>query len=418
MTLSTQTNKVQYTCNSGTDTFPYTFEIIQSADLYVIYTDLAGTDHQWTENTEYIVTNVGEEYGGNVVVDALYVPASGTVLTIYREVPLTQESDYVENDPFHADTLETDLDRIIMITQQLDEQFSRVLQLNITDGSNPDMTIPNLEDRSETILGFDENGDLTVYDNVNQLIGTGTDNSIVRYDGDSQYVQDSLVYIDDSGNISGLNDLTMDGDLQVAGDANFAGDVYITNGLTVDGALTVTSGIFTTMTVTSGIFTTITCDELINYGEANYFYQLDVSNLNAYLVTYGDGVTWAPGSVVKGLVCSGVAGEAMDFGTLCYKADDGKYYISDNTDPSTLPAVAMAGEQMWDVDYVGTFLLNGYAHSDYWTWDMGAVIYTGASALPTYIKPTSTGDNIQVVGWAIDLDVVFFNPNYTVVEVA
>ncbi len=46
-------------------------------------------------------------------------------------------------------------------------------------------------------------------------IPDGTNNAVVRYDGTSE-VQDSGVSIDDSDNVSGINDLAVDGDITVA----------------------------------------------------------------------------------------------------------------------------------------------------------------------------------------------------------
>lgn len=164
MTISTTISKIQYTCNGTTDTYPYTFKILASSDLYVVYTDLSNEDHTWTEDTEYTVTNVGEESGGNVVIEESYLPTSGTLLTIYRDVPLTQETDYVENDPFHADTLETDFDRTIMIIQQLDEEINRCIRTPISDEGASSLIIPSTTERIEKLLGFDENGDFEVVD--------------------------------------------------------------------------------------------------------------------------------------------------------------------------------------------------------------------------------------------------------------
>jgi len=381
MTLSTQINKVQYTCNGTTDTFPYTFKIIQSADLYVIYTDLAGEDTQWTESTEYTVTAVGEETGGNVVVETIYVPASGTQLTIYRDVPLTQDSDYVENDPFHADTLETDLDRMVMIMQQLDEIFSRVFQLKITDGSDPDMTIPNLADRAETILGFDENGDLTVYDNVNQLIGTGTDNSIVRYDGDTQYVQDSLVFIDDAGNVTGINNLTVDG---------------------------VITG-YATTTYVNGLVTTVSGD-IVSYVDNS------VSNISTSSTT----ISGAPSSdhSAEGMkIDAYTAGENLVFGNFVYRKSDGKFWKADKGASTTMPVMAIALATI-NSNGTGLFLLNGVVRDDSWGWTSGALLYVGASGAITDAAPSSTGEQLQIVGIALTATTIRFDPEYTVIEVA
>lgn len=74
---------------------------------------------------------------------------------------------------------------------------------------------------------------------------SSTDHAIPRFDGTGgKTLQDSSVVIDDSDNVSGINDLTTDGDvnvgtdLDVAGDAQFDQDVVIDGDLTVNGTTT------------------------------------------------------------------------------------------------------------------------------------------------------------------------------------
>jgi hypothetical protein len=52
-------------------------------------------------------------------------PASGETLVIVRNVPNTQETDYIENDPFPASSHEDALDKLTMEVQRLDEKFGR-----------------------------------------------------------------------------------------------------------------------------------------------------------------------------------------------------------------------------------------------------------------------------------------------------
>jgi hypothetical protein len=373
MTLSTPTNKVLYTCDGSTDTFPYTFRILDDADLYVIYTDLSGYDTQWTESTEYIVTDVGEEFGGNVVVEAAYVPASGTQLTIYREVPLTQETDYVENDPFHADTLESDLDRTIMIIQQLAELLSRVIYLSITDGSHPTMEIPNLADRSSTFLGFDSNGNLTVYDDVAQLIKHGIDNSIARYDG-TEGIQQSGVFIDDNRNMTGIHDLTIDG--------TFYGDI---------------DGYATTDYVDNAI-SNISSSSITISGSPSSDHSAEGMKLDAYL-----------------------AGEDLVFGDLVYRttgSGGGDIFMkADKSDRSSVPAMAMALATI-SGGSTGLFLLDGVARDDSWTWTSGYLLYVGDYGAITDAVPSSSEEQLQIIGIALTATTIRFNPEYTIVEIA
>jgi hypothetical protein len=184
MTVPISSNRVQYDGNGSQTSFPYTFRIFDTADLVVILTSALGVDTTWTLNTQYTVTGADLVGGGNVVVKTTpvdYTPAAGTKLTIYREVDITQESDYVENAPFHADTLEDDLDKGIMIDQQLNEYFGRSIVAPVTDDA-PALELPNAETRANMFLVFDANGDVDVTTIATaDLIDPGTVNDIVVY---------------------------------------------------------------------------------------------------------------------------------------------------------------------------------------------------------------------------------------------
>ncbi|HZW07963.1 MAG TPA: hypothetical protein VFF65_12645, partial [Phycisphaerales bacterium] len=68
--------------------------------------------------------------------------ADNGTLTIYREIPFTQESDYVEDDPLPADQLESDLDRAAMRDQQLQDGQNRALTFPVTVDPNVSGELP------------------------------------------------------------------------------------------------------------------------------------------------------------------------------------------------------------------------------------------------------------------------------------
>ena len=115
MAVSSTTSKVSYAGNGSTTVFAYTFKIFAEADLRVFIRDAAGTEKLKTLTTDYTVSNVGVEGGGNVTFGT--APASGETVVIQRVVALTQGTDYVENDPFPAESHENALDRLTFITQ-------------------------------------------------------------------------------------------------------------------------------------------------------------------------------------------------------------------------------------------------------------------------------------------------------------
>ena len=78
-----------------------------------------------------------------------------------------------------------------------------------------------------------------------------------------------------------------------------------------------------------------------------------------------------------------------------------------------------------DADDVGVFLLQGVIRADtnFPTYAIGETLYVpeaevGGKNVPEGIVPDSTGDFVQVIGWAADANTVYFSPNFTMVEVA
>lgn len=150
MSVSTYATKEQYNGNGITDIFPFTFRVTLSSDIFVIVTDANGIDIPQTENTEYMVTINEDLVGGNIIFDEDYIPTFGSIVSVYRLVDLTQETVYVENDPFHAKTHEEALDKLTMITQQLDEALGRSITIPITST----ITDLKISPKPNMLIGF------------------------------------------------------------------------------------------------------------------------------------------------------------------------------------------------------------------------------------------------------------------------
>jgi len=129
MTISSETYKVIYTGDGSTVAFPYTFRILAEGDIQVIlYTIADGTETVQTLTTDYAVSGVDDASGGTVTMVA--ATSSSYQLILKRDMSLTQETDYVENDPFPAASHERALDRLTMLAQQNKEEDNRAFQLD------------------------------------------------------------------------------------------------------------------------------------------------------------------------------------------------------------------------------------------------------------------------------------------------
>jgi len=162
MTVSTTTNRASYSGNGSTDAFAYGFKIFADADLTVIIRSSAGVETTKTLTTHYTVSGAGTDSGGNVTFTSGNIPASGETVVILRKLTLTQGTDYVANDPFPAESHEDALDRLTMITQQLDEAVGRSLKVSQTNVIATSEFTTSASDRANKLLSFDGSGDLTV----------------------------------------------------------------------------------------------------------------------------------------------------------------------------------------------------------------------------------------------------------------
>ena len=138
MSISSVTSKVIYVGDAATATLAYPFKILAEGDLTVSrYVTLTSVASVLTLNTDYAVTGVGVDAGGNVLLTGSYAGGmpTGSNTIIRRVVDLTQTVDYVENDPFPANTHENALDKLCMSTQQLQEQIDRAVLADISQTS-------------------------------------------------------------------------------------------------------------------------------------------------------------------------------------------------------------------------------------------------------------------------------------------
>ena len=145
MTVSTTVSKIAYVPDGVQTVFTFpNFPCLQTSDLKV---NLDGT-----QVVAGFVTTLYADGTGYVT----FTPAPvGSVLTLYREVPLTQAVDLGLNNALVEPTLELMSDKLTMADQQLQEQISRALVLNIADSNAVSLELPPPVD--EYLLGWNFN---------------------------------------------------------------------------------------------------------------------------------------------------------------------------------------------------------------------------------------------------------------------
>ena len=155
MTVSSTTSKVSYTGNGSTTAFAVPFYFLEAADLQVILRSSAGVETVQALTTNYTVAGAGVSSGGTVTM--LTAPAAAVTVTIRRNIEATQETDLLPNDRLPAESLETALDKVTMLTQQLGEESARSIKFPASDAVMS-AQLPASSARAGKYLGFDASG--------------------------------------------------------------------------------------------------------------------------------------------------------------------------------------------------------------------------------------------------------------------
>ena len=158
MTVSTTTTSVSYTGNGSTTSFAVTFPFFgtgSTAELEVVERTIAtGAEVTKSYSTHYTVTG-GDGSTGAVVAGS--APADTVQWHIRRKTTTTQTSNYVTNDPFPADTLEGDIDRLAMSGQERDGDISQAFRFPDTYTGGASVTMP--EPAASKLLSWNSDAD-------------------------------------------------------------------------------------------------------------------------------------------------------------------------------------------------------------------------------------------------------------------
>ncbi|AXK65946.1 tail fiber domain-containing protein [Burkholderia sp. IDO3] len=116
MTVNSSTQSVTYNGDGSTTDFPIPFYFLLNEDIEAsLAKDGAGTDLVF--GTDFFLSGAGLPGGGTLTM--FVAPPTGYQLVIERQVAITQQREYQQNDPFPAKTTEKALDKLTMICQQI-----------------------------------------------------------------------------------------------------------------------------------------------------------------------------------------------------------------------------------------------------------------------------------------------------------
>jgi hypothetical protein len=126
---------------------------------------------------------------------------------------------------------------------------------------------------------------------------------------------------------------------------------------------------------------------------------------------------------VSGITATFQAGEALSRGEVVYfKASDSKMHKAVASAAGTMPVVAMAAEDL-SADEVGIFLMRGFLadNGTFPTYTIAGKLYapeaeTSGENVPEQAAPDTDGDFVQVLGFAVTANSVYFDPSNDVIE--
>lgn len=142
MTVESQVNKTEAMVMGSSATYDFSFHVLlndptenEAKQAIKVSISDGVTTTQLEYGTDYTVSLNDDGNGGTVTVAD--VKTSDYSLIIYREYDFKQGSDYQNYNSFPADTLESNLDKNVMVAQQLNEKLERAVLVDRFSSSDP-----------------------------------------------------------------------------------------------------------------------------------------------------------------------------------------------------------------------------------------------------------------------------------------
>jgi hypothetical protein len=177
----------------------------------------------------------------------------------------------------------------------------------------------------------------------------------------------------------------------------------------------------TTVTGTSIVGTNITANTAVLADTISE--KTSASGVTIDSVVLKDATVSATGVTINGYFSISLSdqtfGENVGFGDFLYlKSSDSAWWKADAGTTLTMPMIGLAGATV-AASFTGSVLLQGLVTYSAWSWTVGGLLYgtTGTSGRASHTAPSSAGQQVQVVGVALSATTIYFNPDYTIIEV-
>ena len=146
----------RYTGNGVLTAFDFTFLIYEAEDLQVSIAGVSGDPTVLVLDTDYTVSAGPWPDGGTVTLDEAL--GDEYTIAILRVRDLVQDTDLRNQGGFYRESVETALDKVVMLDQQQQDEIDRSVKVpTTTDPSQFDATLPT--PIAGKVLAINDNGD-------------------------------------------------------------------------------------------------------------------------------------------------------------------------------------------------------------------------------------------------------------------
>lgn len=161
MTVSTTSSAVSFTGNGSTTEFDFTFKVSEEGDIDVTLYNTTTQATTAVSSGSYSVA-LNADNTGTVTYPLSGSPIdSNTKIILERVVPYTQPLEINNQDGFNPEEVEDQLDRMVMMIQQIANDSDLALKLPPGDDFTI-LVLPYTEDRAEKYVYFDSTGELSL----------------------------------------------------------------------------------------------------------------------------------------------------------------------------------------------------------------------------------------------------------------
>ncbi|MFA9395960.1 MAG: hypothetical protein ACERJ1_14795 [Halodesulfovibrio sp.] len=166
MTISSQRTVHKYVGDGTQGNWPVLFTFLEPEHVQAIKTSVAGVDAQLVYGTDYSIDLL--EGGGGSCVAPL---AQDEKMTLFLDVPLTQDTDLRNAGKLSAEVIERMSDKLTLALQQQREDLERCVQVPATSSTTPKQLMQDLAQSVEDALN-NKNDVEALKSETEQFVGT------------------------------------------------------------------------------------------------------------------------------------------------------------------------------------------------------------------------------------------------------